>query len=461
MTTLARLVRHSEQTRLLSLSAALELRGDVPTCMVAKAKLKTQDTRLLLGVMPNVGQFLQYERKGYSLVLPLRVVLTAALLALGGRQGLAEQAATARVFGLPLWFADDLDVAVRQARKAQPKGADKQGLYDGADVEALRVALQRLDWFVNGQPEPFKVPATARAHLVRLWKDGALTPDAARKVLEFDPLTPCYEPPYTVIPATVLPLLAPTVFYIDPPKEPEAHQPICTGDFKGAKARRQAALDEANKAPPARGIVPHDEFDGLPVVAIYPGDLCMRPQPRTKALKTLSPEEQALLVAQADSAALEGLEPHYEQAEPTAYAPPGPGQGWQPASAPPVRPKTQPEPPAAPAEPVLDLTQAGPEFADLAGKGLQNLLRRLASPENSPEDLQKLSLALKNFTACVRGIPGLPNELASALRPAESPESAIADDEPKPAVPQNAQAGGGPVLDDEARLLRSMGLGAG
>ena len=457
MTTLARLVRHSEQTRLLSLSAALELRGDVPACMVAKAKLKTQDTRLLLGVMPNVGQFLQYERKGYSLVLPLRVVLTAALLALGGRTGLAEQAATARVFGLPVWFADDLDVAVRQARKAQPKGADKQGLYDGADVEALRVALQRLDWFANGQPEPFKVPATARAHLVRLWKDGALTPDAARKVLEFDPLTPCYEPPYTVIPATVLPLLAPTVFYIDPPKEPEAHQPICTADFKGPKARRQAEQDAMLKTPPPRGIVPHDEFDGLPVVAIYPGDLCMRPQPRTKALKTLSPEEQALLVAQADDAALAGLEPHYEQAASAAYAPPGPAQGWQPTPAPQAKPRTQPEPP----EPTLDLTQAGPEFADLAGKALQNLLRRFASPENSAEDLQKLSMALKNYTACVRGIPGLPNELAAALRPSESPESAIADDEPKPAVPQNAQAGGGPVLDDEARLLRSMGVSAG
>jgi len=436
---------------LLSLATAIERRGPVPKAMQASPRGTHPDVRVLFGIWPGLGAFVQYERKGYSIVLPLRLAIVEALL----REPKPTEIQTVcRVFGIPKWYADDFAVALRQARTKQRKGSNGAYFFEQHEVTDLQLALARLDAFANGAPTWAKVRSDAPEHALGLYRKGELPLDAAKVVCGFDPSLPVYEPPYPIVPARAPALLTPAVFYVEAPPDAQEHTPPTKAQTaKGAASRRMNRKSDPESHTPAPAHTPTvDEFDGLEVTEVYPGDV--RPTGPTRRVSKRSeptPEQAAALAAQEDSDAVEGLEPVYEQPDPyahpqAAYVAPGPRQS-PPATPSPARPQA----PAQPAQtPPLDLSALAPEYADLGAKLLQNIMRQMASAKSASE-IKDLSVALKNVTGCVRGIPGIPNELASALRPAESPADALTDDaEP---LPQNAPAGAGGVLDDEARLL--------
>lgn len=442
---------------LLSLATAIERRGPVPKGMQASARGAHPDVRTLFGLWPGLGAFVQYERKGYSIVLPLRLVIVEALL----REAKpSEVQAVCRLFGIPKWYAEDFTVALRQARIKQRKSPAHAYLFDAQEISDLRTALERLHTFANAAPDYAKVRADAPEHALGLYRKGELSVEAATVVCGFDPSATVYAPPFPVVPARAPALLAPAVFYIEAPPDAVEHTPPTQVQTAKGVYRRRYSKSDPESTTPAPPIVPGaDEFDGFSTTEVYPGDVRpMGPQRRPKRGDALTPAQQASYAAQEDAAALEGLEPVYEAPEPqahpqAAYTPPGPRQP-SPATPSPGRAQA----PTQPAQTApLDLSTLAPEYADLGAKLLQNIMRQMANATSASE-IKDLSVALKNVTGCVRGIPGIPNELASALRPAESPDGAIADDaEP---LPQDAQAGGGGMLDDEARLLGILAGGS-
>lgn len=434
---------------LLSLATAIERRGPVPKAMQASPRGTHPDVRVLFGIWPGLGVFVQYERKGYSIVLPLRLAIVEALLR---EPKSAEVQTVCRVFGIPKWYADDFAIALRQARAKQRKAATGY-LFEQHEVTDLQLALASLDAFANGAPTWAKVRADAPEYALGLYRKGELPLDAAKVVCGFDPSLPVYEPPYPIVPARAPALLTPAVFYVEAPPDAQEHTPpTARQTAKSLPARRYRKSDPESHTPAPAHTPTVDEFDGLEVTEVYPGDV--RPTGPTRRVSKRTdptPEQAAALAAQEDSDAVEGLEPVYEQPDPhahpqAAYVAPGPRQPT-PATPNPVRPQA----PAQPAQtPPLDLATLGSEYADLGAKLLQNIMRQMADAKSASE-IKDLSVALKNVTGCVRGIPGIPNELASALRPAESPADALTDD--AESLPQNAPAGAGGVLDDEARLL--------